>query len=111
MEKVRRPFSSPKVAFAAAAAFALLVMFALTLSVKRYRAPEAAPPEALAHIAAKNHDAAVIAAARQRADSAASTNAAESLAEAQRRGEAEANVMLGRFPNGDNRTNDPGRRD
>ena len=108
---MRRRFSSPRVAFAAAAAFALLVMFALTLSVKRYRAPEAAPPEALAHIAAKNHDAAVIAAARQRADSAASTNAAENLAEAQRRGETEANATLAGVPDGGNRTDGLARRD
>jgi hypothetical protein len=110
VEKVRRRFSSPRVAFAVAAAFALLVMVALTLSVKRYREPEAAPPEALAHIAAKNHDAAVIAAARQRADSAASTNAAESLAEARRRGETEAEAMPAGAPDGGNRTG-PARRD
>jgi hypothetical protein len=109
VEKVRRRFSSPRVAFAVAAAFALLVMVALTLSVKRYREPEAAPPEALAHIAAKNRDAAVIAAARQRADSAASTDAAESLAEA-RRGETEANAMPAGAPDGGNRTG-PARRD
>lgn len=86
-------------------------MVALTLSVNRYRAPEAAPPEALAHIAARNHDAAVVAAARQRADSAESTNAAESLAEAQRGGEAQANATLAGVPDVGSRTDAPGRRD
>jgi hypothetical protein len=90
VEKVKRLFSSPRVAFTVIVAFALVLMAALTISVKRYREPRGAPPEALAHIAAKNRDAAIVAAARQRADSAASTNAAEDLAEARLRGETEA---------------------
>jgi hypothetical protein len=97
--------------FAAVSAFALLVMVALTLSVQRYRQPEAAPPEALAHIAAKNHDAAIVAAARQRADSAASTNAAEDLAEARLRGDAGANAIQAGAPDGGNRTDGSSRRD
>jgi hypothetical protein len=111
VEKVRRRFSIPKFRLAIASASALLVVLAVALSVDRYSEPEAAPPEALAHIAQKNREAAVIAAARQRVESAASTNEAEGLAEARRRGEAEANAMLARFPNGDNGTEGPGRRD
>jgi hypothetical protein len=71
----------------------------------------AAPPEALAHIAQKNRDAAAIAAARQRADSAAATSAAEGIAEAQRRGRTQANALLDRFPDTDNRANAQVRRD
>jgi hypothetical protein len=108
---VRRRYSNARVRIALAAACALVVVIALTLSVHRYRQPVAAPPEALAHIAEKNRDAAVIAAARQRVDSAAATNAAESVAEARRRGEAEANAMLARFPDVDNRTDSNVRRD
>jgi hypothetical protein len=111
MEKVRPRFSVPKVRLAIGSAFAVLVVVALALSVNRYREPAAAPPEALAHIAEKNRDAAVVAAAHQRAESAASTNAAEGLAEAQRRGAAEADNMLARQPNDDNRIDAPGRRD
>ena len=85
---MRRRVSIPKTRLAIGSAFALLVVVALVLSVNRYREPAAAPPEALAHIAEKNRDAAAIAAAHQRAESAASTNAVESMAEAQRRGEA-----------------------
>jgi hypothetical protein len=92
-------------------AFAVLVLIAVGLSVQRYRAPPAAPPEALAHIAEKNRDAAVTAAARQRAESAASTNQAEALAAAQSRGAAEADTAIAAFPNDDNRAGNAGRRD
>lgn len=91
-------------------AFALLLVFALMVSLHR-RAPDFAPPEALAHIAEKNREAAVVAAAHQRAASAASTHAAEGLAEAQHRGQAEANAMLARFPDSDNRLGNTGQRD
>jgi hypothetical protein len=100
---VRRRFSIPKVRLAIGSAFALVVVLVLALSIDRYREPPAAPPEALDHIAEKNRDAAIVAAARLRAESAASTNAAEDLADARSRGEAEANSMLDRFPNDDNR--------
>jgi hypothetical protein len=70
----------------------LLILVAVALSV-RHRQPEAAPPEALAHIAQKNRDAAIVAAAHQRVESAVSTNAAEGVAEAERRGEP-ANAAL-----------------
>jgi hypothetical protein len=103
---VRRRFSIPKVRIAIGSAFALLVVVALVHSVNRYREPAAAPPEALAHIAEKNRDAAVVAAAHQRAESAASTNAAEDLAEARRQGAAEADNRLG-----GNRTDAGARRD
>jgi len=111
MEKVRRRILTPKVRIAIGSAFALLVVIALALSVNRYREPAAAPPEALAHIAEKNRDAAAVAAAHQRAESAASTNAVEGLAEARRQGAADADNMLARFPNDDNRIDAPGRRD
>src|SRR3954469_22561963 len=104
LEEVRRRISNAGARIALAAACALVLVIALALSVHRYRQPVAAPPEALAHIAEKNRDAAVVAAARQRADSAATTNAAETIAEARRRGEAEANATLARFPDVDNRT-------
>ena len=103
----RRSISKLKLAIGSA--FALLVVLAVSLSIHRYRQPQAAAPEALAHIAQKNRDAAITAAAHMRADSAARTNAAESLAEAQNRGAAEANAVLARFPDTDNRT--AGRRD
>ena len=83
---------------------ALALVVAIALSVDRYRAPGAAPPEALEKIAEKNREAAATAAASQRAESAASTNAAEDLAEAQRRGADEANAALDRFDNQDNRS-------
>jgi hypothetical protein len=111
VEEVRRRFPAAKVRVAIISAFALLVVIAVGLSVQRFREPQAAPPEALAHIAEKNREAAVIAAAHQRAESAASTNATESLAEAERHAGAEANAMLARFPDGDNRTQAAGRRD
>jgi hypothetical protein len=78
----------------------LFLILVVALSVKRYREPEAAPPEALAHIAEKNRDAAIAAAARQRSESAASTNAAEALAEARSGDDTDAN-----------RAGAPGRRD
>jgi hypothetical protein len=99
------------VRIAIGSAAALLVVLAVMLSVNRYREPQAAPPEALAHIAEKNRDAAVVAAAHQRVESAVSTNAAEDLAEAQRRGAAEANATLARFPDGENRADAAVRRD
>jgi hypothetical protein len=111
VEKVNRRSSIPKVKLAFGVAAALLVALAGTLSVNRYRQPEAAPPEALAHIAEKNREAAVVAAAHQRAESAVSTNAAEHLADAQRQGAAEANATLARFPDQDNRMDAAARRD
>jgi len=108
---VRRRGSFPKVRLAIAVAAVLVIAIAMTLSVKRYREPQAAPPEALAHIAQKNREAALVAAARQRADSATSTNAAEDLAEARRRGSEEANATLARFANGDNQSEAAARRD
>jgi hypothetical protein len=91
VEKVRRRSSFPKLRVALASALALLVILVVALSVKRYREPEAAPPEALAHIAEKNRDAAIVAAARQRTESAASTNAVENLAEVRSQSQAEGN--------------------
>ena len=106
-----RLFPNAKVRIVVLAALAFVVVITLTLSVRHYRQPVAAPPEALAHIAEKNRDAAAIAAARQRAESAAATSAAEGIAEAERRGQAQANAMLDRFPDADNRTDAQARRD
>lgn len=88
---------------AAAGAAALAVAIGVTLSVNRYRAPASAPPEALEKIAQKNREAATIAAASQRAESAASTNAVENLAEAQRHETNAANAILGRSGQPDDR--------
>ena len=96
---MRRRFSFPKARLVIASAAALLILLVVVLSVNRYREPQAAPPEALAHIAQKNREAAVIAAARLRAESAASTNAAEDLAEARSRGRADANTALANLRN------------
>ena len=106
-----RLFPNAKVRIVVLAACALFIAVALTLSVHHYRQPMAAPPEALAHIAQKNRDAAAVAAARQRAESAAATSAAEGIAEAERRGQAQANALLDRFPDTDNRTDAQVRRD
>ena len=100
---MKRRFSNAGVRIALAAALALVAVIAVTLSVHRYRQPVAAPPEALAHIAQKNRDAAIVAAARLRSESAATTNAAEDIAEAERRGRTAANVMIERYPNTENR--------
>ena len=98
----RGPF--PRLRLVAVGAVALVLVLVISWSVNRYRAPGAAPPEALEKIAEKNREAAATAAASQRAESAASTNAAEDLAEAQRRGADEANATLERFDNQDNRS-------
>lgn len=82
----------------------MVLVIAVTLSVHRYRQPVAAPPEALAHIAQKNRDAAIVAAARLRSESAATTNAAEDIAEAERRGREAADATIERNPNSENRT-------
>lgn len=87
----------------AGGAAALLLVVAITWSVNRYRTPASAPPEALERIAEKNREAATIAAASQRAESAESTNAVEDLAEAQRLGEREVNATRDRLDDRDNR--------
>lgn len=99
---MRRRRSFPKLRLVLASALALFVLLAAALSVHRYRQPVATPPEALAHIAEKNRDAAVAAAAHQKAEAAAATNAAENLAAARAGGRGEANAVLARG-NGDNR--------
>jgi hypothetical protein len=103
MEKVKRLRSVSRLRFAIGSALALFVILMAAFSVKRYREPSSAPPEALAHIAEKNREAAIVAAAHQRAESAASTNAAEDLAERQSRGSAAANEGLARAPHDANR--------
>jgi hypothetical protein len=57
----------------------------------------AVPPAALNRIAQKNERAAVESAARMRANSAASAEAADALQDARERGIAEANATLARF--------------
>jgi hypothetical protein len=104
---VRPRSASRKPLFVLGAGLALLILIVVAISVHHYRQPEAAPPEALAHIAQKNRDAAIAAAAHQRVESAARTNAAEGVAEAERRGEP-ANVALRELANN---SSEPARRD
>jgi hypothetical protein len=104
---VRRSGSSRKPLLVLASGLALLVLLAVALSVHHYRQPVAAPPEALAHIAQKNRDAAIAAAAQQRVEAAARSNAAEGVAEAERRGEP-ANVAIRELGNG---SGEPARHD
>jgi hypothetical protein len=111
VEEVKRRFTGFRIKLVLGSALALIAVIALTLSVKRYREPQFAPPEALAHIAQKNREAAVIAAAHQRAESAVSTNRAEDIAEAELRGREAANAALARFPNGENSNEAAGRQD
>ena len=66
----------------AVGAIVLALVLAMGLSVIPYRSPPPAPPAALEHIAQKNRDAAAVAAARQRAEAAASTDAANASANA-----------------------------
>jgi hypothetical protein len=105
---MRRGAAFPRFRIIAGAAVALVLALVISVSVNRYRAPAAAPPEALERIAEKNRDAAAIAAARQRAESAASTNAAENLMAAQRRGSAEADAMIERLDSEGNRSGPSG---
>ena len=98
---MRRRASSRKPLIVLASGLALLVLIAVALSVHHYRQPEAAPPEALAHIAQKNREAAIVAAAHQRVEAAASSNAAEGVAEAEQRGEP-ANVAVRELRNSSN---------
>ena len=91
-------FTTPRLVIGSA--FVLVIAVAVAFSVKHYRAPAAAPPEALAHIAAKNRDAAITAAAHQRAEAAATTNATENLVAAQQPAGAQANAASSGGENG-----------
>jgi hypothetical protein len=77
----------------AAGAIVLALVLAMGLSVIPYRTPPPAPAEALDRIARNNRHAAAIAAARQRAESAASTNAAETLLKAGETANGSANAL------------------
>jgi len=66
----------------AAGAIVLALMLAIGLSAIPYRSPPPAPPAALEHIAQKNRHAAAVAAAHQRDESAATSNAADRLRDA-----------------------------
>lgn len=59
----------------------LLIALIAGLSIRSYRTPPAAPPAALDRIAKKNRDAATRAAARQRLEAAATSNAVDNLVE------------------------------
>jgi hypothetical protein len=85
----------------AGGAFALLFALVIAMSVHRYSAPPPAPREALDRIAQKNRHAATVAAARQRAESAATSNDADNLVAAQERGAAEADAAIARYPDRD----------
>jgi hypothetical protein len=71
---------------------ALALVLVVALSIDKYNEPAPAAPEALAHIAQKNRNAAIDAAARMRVQSAVSTNAAESLANARMNRAAQADA-------------------
>lgn len=79
---MRRRSSLRRKGLIAAGAIVLALVLAMGLSTIPYRSPPPAPPEALDRIARKNRNAAAIAAAQQRAESAASTNATETLLKA-----------------------------
>ena len=90
---MRRRASLRRKGLIAAGAIVLALVLAMGLSTIPYRTPPPAPPEALDRIAKKNRNAAAIAAAHQRAESAASTNAAERLIEAGERTNGSANTL------------------
>jgi len=78
---MRRRGARPRRALIAGGILVLLVALIAGLSVRSYRTPPPAPPAALDRIAQKNRDAATRAAARQRQEAAASSNAVENLIE------------------------------
>lgn len=79
-----------------ALAATLLVALILSLTVGRFREPgEAPPPGAIEKIAAKNRNAAVTAAATQRAESAVAAEAADRAQE--QREQAPSETTLARF--------------
>jgi len=78
---MRRGGARPRRALIAGGIMAVLVALIAGLSLKSYRTPPPAPPAALDRIAEKNRDAATRAAARQRQEAAASSNAVDSLIE------------------------------
>jgi len=96
---MRRRSARSRRGLLAVAALVAIALVPLALSLGHYREPASAPPTALNHIAEKNHKAAVVAAAHQRAEAAATTAATNNILEAQRRGEAQAEVAIRRFPN------------
>ncbi len=98
----RRHFSiRPKVYAGAGMAF-LLALVLVVLAGRLAQPPPGLPPAALEKIADKNRAAAAQAAAVQRAESAASVNAAEGIREAQDRGRAEAEATIARFDDDEN---------
>ena len=78
----RRRITRSPLRLVAAAAFAVMIAVIALLSIDPYGAPPPAPPSALDRVAEKNRRAAVLAAANQRAESAAATQATEALVEA-----------------------------
>jgi hypothetical protein len=90
---MRRRASARRKGLIAAGAIVLALVLAMGISTISSRSPPPAPPEALEHIARKNRTAAAVAAANQRAESAASTNAAETLLEAGEAANRSANAL------------------
>ncbi len=78
---MRRRGARPRIALIAGGFILVLIALAIAMSVNSYRTPPAAPPAALDRIAKKNRDAATRAAARQRQEAAATSNAVDSLIE------------------------------
>ena len=78
---MRRRGARPRATLIAGGFMILLIALVAGLSVKSYRTPPPAPPAALEHIAKKNRDAATRAAARQRQEAAATSNAVDNLIE------------------------------
>lgn len=79
---MRRRNGRSRLGLFAGAALLVMIAVAALVSIDRYRQPASAPPSALARVAEKNRRAAIVAAANQRAESAAATNATEALVEA-----------------------------
>jgi hypothetical protein len=79
---MKRRTSRSRLGLIAAAALAVVIAVTALMSIDSYGTPPAAPRSALARVAEKNRQAATIAAANQRAEAAAATNATEALVEA-----------------------------
>ena len=77
---MRRRRTSSRLRWIAGAGLLMLFALVLGVSVQRYREPAPAPPAALDRIAQKNRHAAAVAAANQRAEAAASSDAADNVA-------------------------------
>ena len=78
----RRRIARSPLRLMALGAFAVMIAVIALLSLDLYGPPPPAPPSALDRVAEKNRRAAVLAAANQRAESAAAAQATDALVEA-----------------------------